>query len=489
MSETLEVRFKKMNTYLFYDIETSGLNKAFDQVFQFAAIRTDLELNEIQRHNIKVKLRPDIIISPRALMTHRIPLSDLMSGECEFEAARQIHQLMNEPGTISLGYNSLGFDDVFLRFTFHRNLLPAYTHQYSRGCRRMDLFPMTLVFSLYKKASLNWPEKNGKLSLKLENLNSANQLNQGRAHDAMVDVEITMALARRYMRETETWDYLTGCFIKDIDRRRALKLPACFQSSSGLHVKGLMIGSEFGSGMNFQVPVISIGESIPYANQSLWLRIDLPELRKTGPDSIEDTTRIVRKRYGEPGILLPPLERYWTVLSRERGESAEENIRWLQENPTLFQSIIEHYRNFRYPEIPALDADAALYQMGFLSKKARALCQEFHAAPLNGKKELINQFPTTETRTLAGRILSRNFPENLSKNLIREFGTYMQQVNPISSDDALMDYRGAPRTTPASALADIIELQNDPGLDREQLNLLDDLKGYITEKFNRKDTS
>ena len=42
-------------TYLFYDIETTGLNKAFDQVLQFAAIRTDKQLNEIDRYTIKVQ--------------------------------------------------------------------------------------------------------------------------------------------------------------------------------------------------------------------------------------------------------------------------------------------------------------------------------------------------------------------------------------------------------------------------------------------------
>ena len=39
-------------TYLFYDIETSGLNKCFDQVLQFAAIRTDLELHELEHYEI-----------------------------------------------------------------------------------------------------------------------------------------------------------------------------------------------------------------------------------------------------------------------------------------------------------------------------------------------------------------------------------------------------------------------------------------------------
>ena len=56
----------KNKTFLFYDIETTGLNYVFDQVLQFAAIRTDSALKELTRHEIKVKLRPDVICSPGA---------------------------------------------------------------------------------------------------------------------------------------------------------------------------------------------------------------------------------------------------------------------------------------------------------------------------------------------------------------------------------------------------------------------------------------
>ncbi|RKZ75379.1 MAG: exodeoxyribonuclease I, partial [Candidatus Parabeggiatoa sp. nov. 1] len=116
-----------MNSYFFYDLETTGLNKAFDQVLQFAAIRTDMTFNEIERHNIMVKLRPDVIPSPEAMVTHRISIAQSMQGLCEFEAIAQIHHLINKPGTISIGYNTSSFDDEFLRFGFHRNLLPPYT--------------------------------------------------------------------------------------------------------------------------------------------------------------------------------------------------------------------------------------------------------------------------------------------------------------------------------------------------------------------------
>src|SRR3990167_351623 len=119
------------SSYLFYDIETTGLNKCFDQVLQFAAIRTDLSFNEIARAFISIRLNPDVTPSPAAIMTHRISMQDMQSGKPEVEGICEIHRLMNTPGTISLGYNNLNFDDEFLRFSFYRNLLPPYTHQYA----------------------------------------------------------------------------------------------------------------------------------------------------------------------------------------------------------------------------------------------------------------------------------------------------------------------------------------------------------------------
>jgi exodeoxyribonuclease-1 len=205
------------DSFLFYDIETTGLNKAFDQVLQFAAIRTDQQLNEIGRYEVTVRLRPDVAPSPAAVLTNRIPVTQFSDGLCEYEAVEQIHRLMNQPGTISLGYNTMGFDDEFLRFSFHRNLLPPYTHQYKNGCRRMDLFPMAILYRLYKKEVLIWPQIDGKSSLKLEHLSSANRLATGQSHEAIVDVAATVELARRFFKKKKMWRYLEGYFDKETD--------------------------------------------------------------------------------------------------------------------------------------------------------------------------------------------------------------------------------------------------------------------------------
>lgn len=109
-----------MSTYLFYDIETTGLNKCFDQILQFACIRTDLDFNEIEQYSTFIQLRKDVLYSPEALITTRISIEDSMQkGISEFKAIEKIHELVNEPDTISIGYNSMNFDDEFLRSSCH----------------------------------------------------------------------------------------------------------------------------------------------------------------------------------------------------------------------------------------------------------------------------------------------------------------------------------------------------------------------------------
>jgi exodeoxyribonuclease-1 len=300
----------------------------------------------------------------------------------------------------------------------------------------------------------------------------------------MVDVETTVELARRFFKQKKTWEYLEGYFDKETDLHRRDELPIAFQSAAGEHHKGMMVGGEFGPQQNYQVPVISIGTSLPYPNQTLWLRMDLPVLRETTPNSIPDTTWAIRKRLGEPAIILPPHPRYWHTLGAERHALFDENCRWLQLNPDIFQRIINYYRQYRYPFIPDLDADAALYQIGFFSRADEKKCRQFHAASLQHKADLVAQFSSPDARILAGRILCRNYPDGCPERMTLEFQNFMRRVNPLRAEDALLDYRGDQRTTPAAALKDIRNLKANGQLDDRQIRLLDDLEKYICGRFS-----
>ena len=473
-----------MNSYLFYDVETTGLNRAFDQILQFASIRTDLELNELERHHIQVRLRDDVVPSPQSLLTHGISITEMHEGVSEYEAMRQIHRMLNRPGTISLGYNSLGFDDEMMRFGFYRNLLSPYTHQYADGCGRMDLFPMTILYWLYKPDVVKWPDINGTTSLKLEMINDLNQLAPGKAHDAMVDVTASLALARRLRTEAQMWDYVCGFFDKQTDTERARQLPVSIESADGAHQMALMVASEFGTENQFQAPTLHIGGSTPYKNQNLWLRLDLPELAQTSGDTIAATTWVVRKRFGDVGILLPPLERFWQRLAPEHRQLAEENQRWIAARPDLLTEIIDYHREFRYPEVPDLDADAALYDLGFPSNRDAGLCRKFHTADVDEQVKILDLFENKSYQQLAIRLLARNHAGKLPRRINAEFNRYLERVNPPTQKLALLDYRNQPRLTPKAALLEIEEIRARNELGPAQGRLLTDLEGYLRQNFN-----
>ncbi len=302
---------KPLPTYLFYDLETSGLNPAFDQILQFAAIRTDAAFQELSRHEFRVRLRPDVIPSPGALLATGVTtMQALTTGLYEYDAVREIHALVNQPGTISTGYNSLSFDDKFLRFAFYRNLLPPYTHQWQNGCRRLDLFPITVLYWLANSPLLTWPSLEDKPTLRLEHLSHENSLADGQAHDALVDVTATVELARRLHQDEGRWADCLTLFDKTTFDDRLAHLP-----HYGERPYALLIHGKFGYDQQCQVPALHLGQSNVAGVAHLWLRLDRPELAQTTPSTIAQTTWVIRQKPGEPPFVHSP---HSHKLSEER---------------------------------------------------------------------------------------------------------------------------------------------------------------------------
>jgi len=470
-------------TYLFYDIETTGLNPCFDQVLQFAAIRTDLDLKEIERHEIFVKLNCDVIPAPEAMITHLIGMEKCNTGEKEIDAIQKIHRLLNAPGTISVGYNSLGFDDEFLRFSFYRNLLTPYTHQYANGCSRMDIYPMIVMYYLFKPEALEWPyiedsEKNSRISLKLENLNTKNQLVEGQAHNAMIDVEVTLAVAKKLMQEKETWDYMTQYFIKKSDLDRTTKLPIVFESNHSPHRLALIVNGKFGNRNNFVAPAISLGQHHHYKNQNLWLRLDDENLQNINEKNIADSSFTIRKKAGETPILLPYQDRFLKKLSKERQALTQENLQWLQGQKDLFRNICKHHQEYKYPNVPNLDADAALYEIGFPTQQEEALFRNFHQAAPDKKSNIMALFPNPIRKEQALRILGRHYSKYLSDNERTTFEEYRLST---TQKNKAIDYRGKTKLTLPEAMKAIQSLKTNIELTSEQQLRLKEFEAFLTK--------
>ncbi len=187
-------------TFLWHDYETFGTVAAYDRPCQFAALRTDEQLEPLgDPVCLYAKPARDMLPHPMAcLVTGITPQEAEREGTSEAEFATQIHALMTEPGTCGVGYNSLRFDDHVSRHLFYRNFFDPYAREWQHGNSRWDLINLTRMCYALRPQGLEWPEREaGVPSFRLEDLTAANGIEHAGAHDALVDVRATIALARR----------------------------------------------------------------------------------------------------------------------------------------------------------------------------------------------------------------------------------------------------------------------------------------------------
>jgi exodeoxyribonuclease-1 len=187
------------HTFLWHDYETFGATPRSDRPAQFAAIRTDAELNEIG-DPIMLYCRPasDYLPDPQAcLITGILPQQCLEWGVPEHQFAATIRDAFSQPGTIGVGYNTIRFDDEVTRFLFWRNLIDPYAREWQNNCGRWDLLDVVRMTYALRPEGIEWPLRaDGKPSFRLEELTRANGLAHESAHDALSDVRATIALAR-----------------------------------------------------------------------------------------------------------------------------------------------------------------------------------------------------------------------------------------------------------------------------------------------------
>ncbi|RDZ28420.1 exodeoxyribonuclease I [Lysobacter silvisoli] len=223
-------------SYLFYDLETYGADPRTTRIAQFAAIRTDAELNQIEEPiSVFVKPADDLLPSPGAtLVTGIAPQDALRDGMTEAEAFALIYDEMARPQTCSLGYNSLRFDDEFVRYGLFRNFYDPYEREWRNGNSRWDLLDVLRLAHALRPEGLVWPQReDGATSFRLEHLALANGVREGDAHEALSDVRALIGLARKFKAaQPRLWEYA----LRLRDKRYAAGLLDIAHMTPVLHV-------------------------------------------------------------------------------------------------------------------------------------------------------------------------------------------------------------------------------------------------------------
>lgn len=425
------------NSFFFYDLETSGLSPRESRIMQFAGQRTDLELNPIgEPVNLLVKLSDDTLPSPYAIAVTKItPQSTQADGLTEAELCRYLTDEIFIPGTCVLGYNSVRFDDEFIRHLFWRNFYDPYEWQWKDGRSRWDILDVVRLTRALRPEGINWPyqdkeiEKDGKKETikvktnRLELITKLNHIEHEHAHDALADVCATIAVARLIKeKQPDLWDFL----FKMRDKKQVAKLVNLEEPVPFVYACGRYSSEYDKTTVAFPVAPSRNG------NVLVWdLRYDIAECGReiSRPENPLPALHLFPKlkelHYNRCPAVAPlgVLEKDdgWQKIGLEKAQ-IEQNLKSLLSHPEIIEAAREEEES--RPEFPpAIDPESALYD-GFLDDQDRRLCGIVRTADQNQLADLHLDFTDSRLEPLLLHYKAKNFPQSLSEQEQKTWGEY-----------------------------------------------------------------
>ena len=199
-------------SFFFYDLETSGINPREARIMQFAGQRTDMDLQPMgEPVDMLITLTDDVLPDPGAIMITGItPQQTKADGVTEREFLQYFHENIAVENTVFVGFNSLRFDDEFLRYLHYRNFYDPYEWHWRGERSRWDLLDVVRMTRALRPEGIAWPvREDGVGNNRLEELAKINQLPHESAHNALSDVQATIALAGLVRaKQPKLFDYL-----------------------------------------------------------------------------------------------------------------------------------------------------------------------------------------------------------------------------------------------------------------------------------------
>ncbi|QJC33418.1 exodeoxyribonuclease I [Enterobacteriaceae endosymbiont of Donacia clavipes] len=219
------IKKKSQFNFLFYDYETFGLNPIKDRIAQFACIRTNINLEIIDKPIILYcKLSNDYLPEPKSMIIHNIS-PDLVNfkGKTEYEFASIINKIFLCPNTCILGYNNINFDDEFSRFLFYRNFYDPYDWSWKNNNSRWDILSLVRACYVLRPNGVYWPKIDNIPIFNLEkiaNINNIKNPYNKNAHDALSDVYTTISVTKLIKKKQPL---LYEYFLKYSNKKKLIK--------------------------------------------------------------------------------------------------------------------------------------------------------------------------------------------------------------------------------------------------------------------------
>lgn len=398
-------------SFVLYDTETTGLVKRFDQIVQLAAVRTDASLRIVDRFQTRCRLMPHVIPSPEAMHVTGIGIEQLtdLSLPSHFQMVTEVHRVLSGwSPALFLGFNSLSFDEEFLRQAFYQSLRPAYLTNTQRSARADVLNLCRLTVALKPDILKPAFDEDGRQIFKLKPLAEANGIFVPVSHDAMADVMTTHALCQLiYARAPEVWSQ----FVRFSTKASV----ESFITEEETFLVSEMVGNHHRARV-----LIYIGN---HSTQSirhycLDLSADMDALRAMSDDQLivvcrSATRPIVTVRSNAAPTLWALYDATPEHLAPFDEAEVLQRAAELRDDRTFLQRLRKAAEAAERTYPPSPHVEEQLYERGFPPPHDEQLMQRFHIGTWEERARLAQQFDDERYRRLAMRLVYFERPDAL----------------------------------------------------------------------------
>ena len=462
-------------TFYFYDLETTGLRPFADRIIQFGGQRVDANLEPLEEpQSFYIKLASDILPSPGAVLVHQIlPHQANSEGVSEAQFVDWLNEYVYHQDTVYTGFNSIPFDDEFMRSLHWRN----FADDSPILQQSLDIYRLAVLTADLRPEGIKWPEPSasGKLDRTLTGLTQANQLQDDThpAHSAQGDVLATIALAKLIKKvQPKLFDHclnlLQPAVVADIISQQPFVYNyhnSAFKTRTTLATVLSEHPTKVGCYIVYDLrcPVQNwsqmTADQIVLALQKRSARTDSTPI----PFSILDINRAP--------VVAP--ENVLDASSRARLNLTNDTIKqhWQQvQQSSLNRLISDAFLKLSQLTSSTLNFEQALAATPVSDADAARRRQVRATAPAQ-LTQLDLPFDNANFKRLQFLYQARNFPHTLSADQLNEWESYRQQIF-FQDQPGLFDVYSKELQRQASRL--------DPDVDIEKYNLLEDLQVYVS---------
>ncbi len=406
-------------SFVFYDTETTGTHTAFDQILQFGAIRTDDQLRELERFEVRCRVLPYIVPAPGAMRVTGVSVDQLTDSALpsHYEMVCQIRKkLLDWSPSLFIGHNSMGFDEPLLRQALYKSLHNPYLTNTS-GNGRTDSLRMLQAVALFAPGTVVVPENdNGRPVFKLDQLAPANGFAHENAHDAMADVEATIHMCRLVAeRAPAFWENFT---------RFARKAPV----SNYVMGEDVICLTDFYYARPYSWIVTAIVPNPQNSSEILVFDLakDPAELMVLSDEALvaglRDRPRAVRGLRANAAPIIQPYDAAPQDLRDHLPDLAELQRRAaiIKTDRSLRNRLVTSYLAAREPREPSSHVEERIYD-GFISSSDQVVLDRFHVSDWSERLAILGSLGNERLRALGNRLVYSDAPQIMPDAVRREY--------------------------------------------------------------------